>query len=799
MNYEMKTINKTLLVSWLSIIGILFSSYLLQVIRHEREMEYLIVFAVIMILPWIVVFAMYKTKNDWDKLGYMIVFGYSFMYTFVMFTGATLMVSNYILPLLFFLILYHKPFLVIYTFVIAITINILSTGYFYTQDAYAAEHVKDIMIRFASIIICFAGAYVSAKLYDQIHKEREHGIITAIKAEAANDAKGEFLAHMSHEIRTPINAVLGMDTMILRESKEPHIKEYAMDIQRAARNLLSIINDILDISKIESGKMEIVPVDYDFSSLVNDTVNMVQEKARNKGLELHVEVDSDIPCCMHGDDVRIRQVLVNILGNAVKYTENGSVTLSIKGSKNGNMEKLHFSVKDTGIGIKEEDLHKLFAEFERIEELRNRHIEGTGLGMSITVNLLNMMGSSLDVKSEYGVGSEFSFDLEQEIIKNEAIGNIAARIAQMAEEYEYETTFTAPDARVLVVDDNQTNLLVFRNLLKETELQVDTSDSGVEALDMIKDTVYDIIFLDHMMPDMDGIEVMQRIISSDDHMNVGVPVIALTANAIVGARETYIGAGFTDYLSKPIIPEKLEKLISDYLPKEKIKVGQRKETTNKKASIKYQESLPMIEGVDWEYARLHLGNSEAILTTVENVYNSIELDADELTEYYARIINSRLNNEEDNDAIDSFRIKVHSLKSTATLLGFLPIAGTAATLEYAARDGEIEKVVDITPHFLSDYRAYKTKLEAVVAKKDDSEKKEITDKNEVVNIVNELKEKISVFDVHGADLALEKVKSYKYNKDIDNLLSKLSGAVSNLDIDKVEAFGNELIDLISKL
>lgn len=793
MNYEMKTINKTLLVSWLSIIGILFFSYLLQVFLHEREWEYLIIFTIIMVLPWMVVFAMYKTKNDWDKLGYMIVFGYAFMYTFVMFTGATFMVSNYILPLLCFLVLYHRPLLILYTFVIAITINILSSVYSYTLDAITSENMKDIMIRFASIIICFAGAYVSAGLYDKMHKEREHGIRVAIEAEAANSAKGEFLAHMSHEIRTPINAVLGMDTMILRESKEPHIKEYAMDIQRAGRSLLSIINDILDISKIESGKMEIVPVDYDFSSLVNDTVNMIQEKARSKGLDLGVEIDSDIPCTMHGDDVRIRQVLVNILGNAVKYTEKGEVKLSIKGSKEGNIEHLHFSVKDTGIGIKEEDIHKLFAEFERIEELRNRHIEGTGLGMSITVNLLNMMGSSLDVKSEYGVGSEFSFDLDQEIIKDEAIGNIAARIAQMAEEYEYATSFTAPDASVLVVDDNQTNLLVFQNLLKETELQVDASDSGREALDMIKDKAYDIIFLDHMMPDMDGIEVMKQIVNNNDHANVGTPVIALTANAIVGAKEIYIDAGFTDYLSKPIIPEKLEKLIADYLPEEKMKIGQR--TESKKTSIKYQESLPMIEGVDWEYARLHLGNSDAILTTVENVYNAIDLDADELAGYYGRIVDNR----EDTDAIDAFRIKIHSLKSTATLLGFLPIAGTAATLEYAARDGEIEKVVEMASYFISDYRAFKLKLKEVVGQKDDSEKIEITDKDEVAGYVQELIDNISVFDVHGADLALEKVKQYKYNNDIDNLISKLSGAVSNLDIDKVEALGAELKDMISRL
>lgn len=794
MNNEMKAINKTTMISWLSIIVVLVTAYAVEVLRHERTVGYFIIFDIIMILPWLVVFAMYKIKSDWKKLGYMIVFGYAFMYTFVMFTGSTIMVSIYILPLLCFLVLYYDPLLILYTFVIAIVLNISATIHGYSQAVLTVKDIKDIEIRFASIIICFAGAFVSSSLYKKIHKERVEGVLAAVEAEAANEAKGEFLAHMSHEIRTPINAVLGMDTMILRESKEPHIKEYAMDIQKAAKALLSIINDILDFSKIESGKMEIVPVDYEFSSLVNDTLNMIYEKARSKNLALNIEIDSDIPCVLHGDDVRIRQVLVNLLGNAVKYTEKGEITLQIKGSKQGNIEKLHFMIKDTGIGIKEEDIDKLFGEFERIEEVRNRHVEGTGLGMSITVNLLNMMNSSLDVKSEYGVGSEFSFELEQAIIKEEAVGNIAARIAQMAEEYEYESAFVAPEARVLVVDDNETNLMVFSNLLKETEIQVDTSTSGAEALGMIVDKNYDIIFLDHMMPDMDGIEVVQQIMSTDHHLNVGTPVIALTANAIVGAKEKYIDAGFTDYLSKPIIPDKLEKLIAEYLPDEK-KLVEKKKTENKKANIKYQESLPMIEGIDWEYARLHLSNSNAILTTLETVYNAIDMDVDELASYYERLIA----NNEDKEAVDLFRIKVHSMKSTATLLGFLPIAGTAATLEYAARDGELQKVIQITPYFIEDYRAFKQKISIVIGQKDDGDKLEITDKQEVIDCIKLVIDNIVAFDVHGADSALEKVKSYKYNNDIDCQLSKLSGAVSNLDVDKVEELGNEIIDMISRL
>ena len=794
MNYEMKEINKTLLVSWLSIIGILIFTYSIQVYKHERSLGYLIVFSLIMIIPWLAVYFIYKRKEDWNNLGYVIVLGYSIMYAFVLFTGATLMVSNYILPLLSFLILYHRPVLVLYTFVITAIINVASFIHDLNQGEISSLNMKDVEIKFATIIICFAGSYVCAKLYDRISEERVKTTRAAIKAEAANEAKGEFLAHMSHEIRTPINAVLGMDTMILRESKEPHIKEYAMDIQRAGRNLLSIINDILDFSKIESGKMEIIPVDYDFSSLIYDTVNMIHEKAKEKGLELFVEVDNDIPYMLHGDDVRIRQILINLLSNAVKYTEKGSVTFKVNGTMVDSIEKLTFTIKDTGIGIKKEDLSKLFSEFERVEEERNRHIEGTGLGMSITKNLLNMMNSALIVNSEYGVGTEFSFEVEQGIVSLEPVGNLASRIDLENKEYEYDVPFTAPEAKVLVVDDNSTNLLVFSNLLKETEINVHTASSGIEALETIKNNKYDIIFLDHMMPDMDGIEVMQKITSSTDHLNVGTPVIVLTANAIVGAKEKYISAGFTDYLSKPIIPDKLEKTIQQYLPNEKIIFG-KKDTSKRKITIEYQEKLPQIEGVNWEYARLHLNNSDAILTTVNTVYNAINYDADEIERYYESIVSDNTNEE----AINSYRIKIHSIKSTTTLLGMLPIAGMAATLEYAARDGKIDKVLEMTPYFLSDFKEYKNKFKCLIESDSESEKEEIKDKNEVIEKVNELIEQIAMFDVHEADLTLEKIKSYKYNDDVDVLIDKLSGAVSNLDTDSVEVLGKELIEEINKL
>lgn len=794
MDFEMKRINITLLVSWLSIIAILITTYLFEVFMGERSLAYLGVFSLIMIIPWIISWLLYCKKKDWDKLGYVIVVGYSVMYLFVMFTGATQMVYTYILPLLCFLILYHRPALILFTFGISMVMNIVALVYQHSLSAIATSDIKEVEIRFASLIICFAGAFVSAHLYDKIHKERETGVLAAIKAEAANEAKGEFLAHMSHEIRTPINAVIGMDTMILRESKEPNIRSYAADIDRASRSLLSIINDILDFSKIESGKMNLVITDYDFSSLVNDTVNLIQDKAGKKGLILSVDVDADIPCGLRGDDARIRQILVNLLSNAVKYTEEGEVSLSIKGVKEGKVEKLHFSVKDTGIGIKEEDLHKLFTEFERLDEVRNRHVEGTGLGVAITLNLLKMMGSNLEVRSVYGEGSEFFFDLEQEIVKEEAVGNIAARIAASALDYDYRVPFIAPTAKVLVVDDNQTNLVVFENLLKETKIKVDTATSGKETLEKVVDHKYDMIFLDHMMPDMDGIEVMKRITSSTEHANVGTPVIALTANAIVGAKEQYLEAGFTDYLSKPVIPEKLEKFITEYLPMSKIEYNP-KEAEKKEVVITYTEKLPPVEGIDWEYARIHLGNSEAILNTVSTVYNTITMDVEELEGYYNRIKADQL----DEEAVNLYRIKIHSLKSTAMLIGIIPIAGMANTLEYAARDGLIDKILEITPYFIKDYSGYKDKLKELVKENQAEEKLPIEDKEEVIGHINELMEAINEFDIVRTDLALENIMAYQYNKEIEGILDYLAGAVSNLDTEKINEYCNELTEKISSL
>ena len=413
-------------------------------------------------------------------------------------------------------------------------------------------------------------------------------------ADEANQAKSSFLANMSHEIRTPINAVLGMDEMILRESREKETISYAQDIQTAGRTLLSLINDILDFSKIEEGRMEILPTQYALSSVIGDLVNMIRDRANKKGLHLEVAVDQYTPHILYGDEIRIKQIVLNLLTNAVKYTESGTVKLSVGFSKCADQEiLLRFAVADTGIGMKEEDMEKLFSPFSRIEESRNRSIEGTGLGMSIVKQLLALMDSQLEVNSVYGEGSDFSFAIRQRVIRWEAIGDFGTRFETETTKHKaYHELFHAPDAQILVVDDNEVNLTVIRNLLKQTQVKVDTAFSGAEALQAAEETSYDVIFIDHMMPDMDGIETLHRLQTEIDHAPV---CIALTANAVSGARELYLQAGFADYLSKPVDGRMLEEMLRHYLPAEKVVAATAEQETDPKAEAVFAQKILVVD------------------------------------------------------------------------------------------------------------------------------------------------------------------------------------------------------------
>ena len=383
------------------------------------------------------------------------------------------------------------------------------------------------------------------------------------EAKIATRAKSSFLSNMSHEIRTPINAVLGIDEMILRESNENKIKEYARDIKNSGNVLLSLVNDILDISKIEEGRMELLNVDFSVKELISNVKNMINTHMSNKGLNFTVSVEETMPSVYTGDDVRITQILINLLTNAAKYTHEGSVEFSISGQRVGKDEILHFAVKDTGIGIKPEDLKKLNDKFVRFDEEKNRFIEGSGLGITIVNAFLSMMNSELVVESEYGKGSVFSFNLKLPIVDETPISMASDNIGRMRRKNEF---FEAPNAKVLVVDDNALNIKVFVGLLKRTKVQIDTALSGKEAVELGMHKKYDVIFMDHMMPEMDGIETMKQMKGlGTDPLNADTPFVALTANAVAGISKMYIEAGFADYLAKPVHPEHLEDILKLYV------------------------------------------------------------------------------------------------------------------------------------------------------------------------------------------------------------------------------------------
>ncbi len=402
---------------------------------------------------------------------------------------------------------------------------------------------------------------------EQLKKAKE-------EAERISEYKTRFLASVSHEIRTPINTIMGMDELILREEVPAQVRQYAGDIYSSGGALLNIINDILDLSRIESGKMSIVPVEYSLSALLRELAGSLRMNADAAHLDSGFELDPRLPEHLTGDSNRIRQVVTNLLTNAVKYTREGSVTLKAELlSQTADTASIRFSVIDTGIGIKQEDMPKLFKEFERFDEERNHNIKGTGLGLSISRQLLELMGSKLEVESIYNEGSDFHFTVSQGISGEGTIGEIDLNTSESDAFESYKPAFTAPDASILVVDDTPLNLAVIRGLLRSTKVSIDTGESGLVALEKVKKNRYDLILLDHMMPEMDGIETLEQL-RKMDHMCKGVPVVVLTANAIAGAKENYIKHGFDDYLSKPVSGKDLESLLLKFLPPSKIQAGE---------------------------------------------------------------------------------------------------------------------------------------------------------------------------------------------------------------------------------
>lgn len=516
----------------------------------------------------------------------------------------------------------------------------------------------------------------------------------------ANEAKSQFLANMSHEIRTPINGILGMDSILLKECRDEKLKEYAQNIQSAGQSLLSIINDILDISKIESGKLEIIPTKYQLFSILNDCCNLTKVKLEDKPVTLNIEINENLPSWLYGDEVRIRQIINNFLSNAAKYTKEGTITFRMDfEEKAKDTIWLVISVADTGIGIKEEDLSKLFESFTRIEEKRNRNIEGTGLGLNLTKNLISLMNGEVAVESTYGEGSCFTARIPQIVMDRKPMGDFGKRYRQYLKQSEENAlSFYAPDAKLLVVDDVEMNLSVVEGLLRETKIQIDTAICGKDCLKLVQEKKYDMIFLDHMMPEMDGIETLQQMGRLEENPNKDTPVIMLTANAIVGAKEEYMKIGFTDYLTKPIQETLLLEMILKYLPKNLLEENAQALAEEKPIREDSGEEkagplalLEELEGMDTKTGLSYCMNMEAFYIEMLQEY----ISSDKLSKL------EQFFKEED---WKNYIVLAHALKSTSLTIGAVLVSEKAKALEQEAKAGNIAYVLAHHKETMEEYR-----------------------------------------------------------------------------------------------
>ncbi len=502
------------------------------------------------------------------------------------------------------------------------------------------------------------------------------------EAEHMANVKSAFLANMSHEIRTPINAVLGMNELILREANQKDVLDYAYNIELAGKALLSIVNDILDISKIESGKTELVSGEYNVAASIYNFIEMSRARAEKKGILLKVDIAENLPSKMYGDEVRLKQIYTNILNNAIKYTEKGEITLTLTGEEIGD-DKIFTkaTISDTGIGIREEDLDKIFDAFQRVDEEKNQKIEGTGLGMSITKQLVELMGGKIYVESEYGKGSTFHVELVQGIVDRTPIGRIDQAVEQNREiEKHKRAVLLAPEAKLLVVDDNQMNLNVMKGLLKRTEMQVDLVLSGKEALEAVTKTSYDVILMDHMMPEMDGVEALHRLRKLKENQNPQAKVIVLTANAAIGSREEYLKMGFDDYLSKPIEAMNLENMIKKYLPKELVhEIEEVVEETQNLEEIEFLEEKLRPFGIHLKQGLIYVeGELEQYVDMVKLFLRQSEARKEKMRGFL-----KEGNTEE-------YTIEVHALKSNGKMIGSREMSELAYEMEIQGRNGKLE-------------------------------------------------------------------------------------------------------------
>ena len=618
----------------------------------------------------------------------------------------------------------------------------------------------------------------------------------AREAEAAAQAKEDFLANMSHEIRTPMNAITGMVELALRNDTLPdQEKEYLYNIRAAGDDLVSIIEDILDVTKIRSGTLEIIEEEYAITSLVHDVVNVVQVMLEDKQVVLLVDVNPNIPSRLRGDDIRIKQVMMNLLRNAAKYTEKGTIHLAVDFTPVNGADKeidLQVSVTDTGIGIAKEQLKDLFTKFRQADSSRNRAKGGSGLGLVISKKLVELMRGTIFAKSEVGKGSEFVFTVRQQVIdvrpcietdpqllafqpsfKQE---DRATKRVHRRKQAERNTTFTAPDAKILLVDDNKVNLKVAEGLLRPYKMKVEMADSGRQAIDMIQNQAYDLVFMDHMMPQMDGVEATEIIRALDDERCRTMPIVALSANAVRGARELFLEAGMNDFVPKPIEMRVMDRVLRKWLPKNKI-ISNRNmdEETDKEENVSVEAGALswQMEGIDVSVGMKYSGGDE-------DLYKEVLSDYMDTIEEKANVIEKAV--EEGN--LETYTIEVHSLKSTSKSIGAIELSELAKDLEASGKNSEWGPIIARTPAMLTMYRnLYQAILPYRTTTEQEGEQKQPVNNDELLGLLDQFLDSIDTYDsIRGEEIVAE-LSKFDFTDSWGDYMKAVGDAMNRFDYD----------------
>lgn len=608
-----------------------------------------------------------------------------------------------------------------------------------------------------------------------------------LQTEDANRAKTNFVSNMSHEIHTPMNSIVGITEILLRSRHSPKEQEYLLNIQSSGRVLLTIINDVLDCSKMEAGKMQLFDEPYDTCSLFHDLRISMENRIGHSGLELIYDIDQDIPCKLKGDMGRIRQVIINLVNNAIKYTEKGSVRFSVHvRQKNTDKVMLYYEVADTGIGIRKEDQKILFDAFQRVEMDRNRYVEGTGLGLTISQNLVNMMGGVIEVESEYGKGSRFFFTIEQTIIDPTPVSavNYNGQKDNVTEK-EAECLFIAPEAHILLVDDNELNLVVAKELLKPLRMQIDTAENGLQAVKMVRGSQYDLVLMDHMMPVMDGIEAAKAIRALPEDKYQKLPIIALTANAMVDARKEFLNAGMNGFVAKPIDFARICNQLKLWLPKDLVRDVPKEEAKKLLADDlsdrEIQPEDPQM-GFSFEEGVKHCGSKAALMKTIRIFYRTIDSKANKIEQCLKEGL------------ISDYVIEIHALKSSALLIGAVPLSEAAKELEDYGKQGKTEVLEEKTPDVLTLYRDLKNILRPYAEKEEDA-KKEFSD-GEWITALQQIHQCIEQFDLDGVDQIMEQLEEYQVPECIRESMDQLRVYVADVSLEEIMELTDTMTGLL---